>query len=283
MSGSRSTVPAPSIRRIVVAVDGSEHSLAAIDAAAALAAQLESELEALYVEDDDLLRLAELPCARVTSLVLLAREPMDRERMERQLRQQAERMEHSLRRRATALGVQVRFRRVRGRVCAEVQAAAATADLLSLGKAGGTLLSACGLGQTLQAALGAGRPLLVLESRPAGGEGLLAAFDGSPADERALALAAELARRTGSALHVLILARTPAEALDLGAEVEPWLETQGVAPEQMLYAWQDPAEAVPAAARRVRPALLLVGLPGANDERAGQALARVRCPLLLVP
>jgi len=275
-------VHVPSIRRIVVALDGSEHSLAALDAAAALAAQLQSELEALFVEDDDLLRLAELPFARVTSLVLLESRPVDRERMERQLRLQAERVERTLQRRAAALGLHATFRHVRGRVCDEVLAAAAGADLLSLGKAGGTLLSACGVGRTLQAALGAGRPLLVLENQPMGGEGFLAVYDGSAADRRALALAAELAEHTRGSLQVLALAPTPGEAEHLGGEVEAWLEKQGIA-SQIIYAWGDAAVAVLAAARGEHPALLLMGLAGDEDERATQVLAQLRCPLLLVP
>ena len=275
-------VHVPSIRRIVVAMDGSEHSLAALDAAATLAAQLESELEALFVEDDDLLRLADLPVARVTSLVLLESRPVDREHMERELRRQAARVEQHLRRRAAEMKLQVSFRHVRGRVCDEVLAAAAEADLLSLGKAGGTLLSACGVGHTLRAALGAGRPLLVLESQPVSGEGFLAVYDGSAADGQALALAAELAGHTQRALHVLVLAATPGEAEHLGIRVEAWLEEQDLGP-QIIYAWGDAAEAILAAARSERPALLLLGLAGEDDGRAGQVLARLRCPVLLVP
>ena len=52
------------IRRILVALDASRHSLAALEAAAELAARLKAELVGLFVEDIDLLRLAGLPFAR---------------------------------------------------------------------------------------------------------------------------------------------------------------------------------------------------------------------------
>ncbi len=273
------------IRRIVVALDGSEHSLAALDAAAALAAQLQAELEALFVEDMDLLRLADLPCTRVTSLLLLEPERVDRARMERQLRLQAERVHNALDRRAAALKVRARFRSVRGEVHEEVLAAAAEADLLSLGKASRTRLGAFRLGRTLQAALASGRPLLVLESQPLAGQGLLAVCDGSPADVRALSLAAELARETRQSLNVLILGDTPAAAQRLGAQVELWLAEREIAP-SLTYAWMAPADAILAAARRSHPALLVLGLSAEEKpgrERTQRVLHAARCPLLLVP
>ena len=51
------------MRRILVAVDASPHSLAALDAALRLAADLEAEVIGLFVEDINLLRLAGMPFA----------------------------------------------------------------------------------------------------------------------------------------------------------------------------------------------------------------------------
>jgi nucleotide-binding universal stress UspA family protein len=51
-------------RRILVALDASVNSLAAIEQAATLAANLEAEQLGLFVEDINLLRIATLPFAR---------------------------------------------------------------------------------------------------------------------------------------------------------------------------------------------------------------------------
>ena len=51
-------------RRILVALDASPHSLAALEAAAELAASLRAELIGLFVEDANLLRVAGFPFAR---------------------------------------------------------------------------------------------------------------------------------------------------------------------------------------------------------------------------
>jgi len=273
------------IRRILVAVDGSDQSLAALEAAATLAAQLEAELEALFVEDADLLRLADLPCGRVLSLLLLEAERTDRERMERQLRLQAARAQDAVRRRAAALGVRASFRAVRGEVVSEILAAAAGADLLTLGKAGRGRVRRVSSGSTLQAALAAGRPLLVAGDPSWAGQGLLAVYDGSAAGAKALALAGELASGSGQELNTVILARWAAEAEQLAARAREQLPGPGVSA-GLSYSWGEPAAAILAAVRRTRPALLLLGLEagdGDGQERAARILERVNCPLLLVP
>ena len=58
---SEDTPQKPQMRRILVAVDASPHSLAALDAALRLAADLEAEIIGLFVEDINLLRLAGMP------------------------------------------------------------------------------------------------------------------------------------------------------------------------------------------------------------------------------
>mgnify|MGYP005838361351 FL=1 len=273
------------IHRILVALDGSGHSLAALDAALDLAAQLRAELEALFVEDVDLLRLADLPCARVTSLVSLEAERIDRPRMERQIRVQVTRVQATLERRAAARGVRATFRSVRGEVADQVLEAAAAADLLSLGRAGVGGSDWPRTGSTVRAALAAGRPILVAERAPAAGQGLLVAYDGSAADASALALAAQLAADTRQPLRVLLLAES-AEALEaLAGRVRDQLAGWGVRAE-LSYSQGEPAAAILAAARRMRPALVVLGLGGEGDrakERAERVLGSVGRPLLLVP
>jgi nucleotide-binding universal stress UspA family protein len=274
---TRNPVVQAAIRRILVAVDGSAHSLAALEAAATLAAQLQAELEALFVEDVDLLRLADLPCARVVSLSLQQTERTDRARMERQLRLQAARARASLEQRAAALGVRATFRSVRGKVIAQVLDAAGEADLLTLGRAGHGGMSRPRGGSTLQAALAAGRLLLVAESRGTAGQGLLAVYDGSEASGRALTLAGQLAAKSAQLLSVLILPGSAAEAERWASQVRRRLAGLGVTPD-LSYSWTEPGTAVLAAARRVRPALLLL-----SCEHANRVLEAVHCPLLVVP
>ena len=78
-----------SSRRILVALDASSHSHAALAAAVALAGRLHSELQGIFVEDINLLRLAELPFAREVRFGLSAARPVQGEELQRGLRARA--------------------------------------------------------------------------------------------------------------------------------------------------------------------------------------------------
>lgn len=277
---STRTTHLETIRRILVALDGSSESLAALDAAALLAAHLHAQVEALFVEDADVLRLADLPCARVTSALLLQTERIDRPRLERQMRVRAMQAQEMVRRRATALRVQATFRQVRGKVATEVLAAAAEADLLSVGRTERSLAGWWPAEAALQAALAAGRPFLVVGRRAKPGQGVLMVYDGSPADGRALELAAELAESTGQGLSVLILAPTYSEARELAQRVSGPLAGRRLGLD-VRYSSGEYRTAVAAALRQARPGLVVAGVE--SGERAGQLVQAVDCPLLLVP
>ncbi|MBK6326147.1 MAG: universal stress protein [Chloroflexi bacterium] len=77
------------IQRILVALDASPHSLAALEAAIDLAERLDAELQGLFVEDINLLRLAQLPFARELRYPLPGSQKVDTLHMEEQLRGQA--------------------------------------------------------------------------------------------------------------------------------------------------------------------------------------------------
>ena len=78
-----------SVRRILVALDASPHSLAALRAAAELAADLDAELVGIFVEDINLLRLSDLPLASEVTIYTTTSRRLNRQEIERQLRSQA--------------------------------------------------------------------------------------------------------------------------------------------------------------------------------------------------
>ena len=56
------------VHRILIVLDATEDSLASLDLATRLAAKLHADIEGLFVEDINLLRMADLPCTRVVSV-----------------------------------------------------------------------------------------------------------------------------------------------------------------------------------------------------------------------
>jgi nucleotide-binding universal stress UspA family protein len=218
------------VRRILVALDASTHSLAALSAAVELAAAMEAELEGLFVEDVNLLRLAGLPFAREVRHTA-SLEALDSPRMERALKAQAAQARDALAVAAGRAQVHWSFRVVRGQVAQEVLAAAAQADLVTLGKQGRSRSPGARLGSTaLRVALDAPGTLLLVEHGVPGGLPVLVLYDGSEGAERALDAAARLAKASGSPPIVLLLADTPDAAQRLEQQATHRMEVWAVRP-----------------------------------------------------
>jgi len=216
------------VRRILVPLDASTHSLAALAAAADLAALMEAELEGLFVEDINLVRVAGLPFAcEVRHTASL--EALDSPKMERALKAQAEQARQALAAAAGDAHVRWSFRVVRGHVAQEVLAAASQADLVTLGKQGRSKSPKARLGSTaLRVASGISRALLLVEHGVPTAPSVLVMYDGSGGAQHALDAAARLARANGAHLTVLLLADAPDEAKRLEQEAAHQIESLGV-------------------------------------------------------
>ncbi len=192
------------IRRILVALDGSPHSQAALEAAANLAALLDAELLGVFVEDVNLLRLAQLPFAQEVRRFTATVEKLELHHLHRHLRLQAAQAQADLERIAADHALTSSFRVTRGPVSAEVLAAALEADLLALGRAGHAQRTR--LGSTAKKAVSqTSRTVLLMRPGVTLDRPILTLYDGSPGAERALDVAAYLAKENGR-LRILLWA-----------------------------------------------------------------------------
>ncbi|MFL7807519.1 MAG: universal stress protein, partial [Anaerolineae bacterium] len=230
------------IRRVLVAMDASPHSLAALEAAADMAARFRAELQGLFVEDLNLLRLAQLPFAQEVGQFSARRRRIDSEELERQLRAESARIQRIFDGTTRQAHVRCSFRVTRGLVHREVLSAAEEADMLVLGRAGWSLIRSRRLGTTARAILAQAPGLvLVLERESCLSEPAVVVYDGSPLSKKALKMAAALAEGPGAGLphpavlsheqeetqpvSIFLLVRDGAEdAKALRREVEAWLE-----------------------------------------------------------
>ena len=217
------------IRRILVALDTSPHSMAALETATRLAALFGAELLGVYVEDIDLLRASELPFARETKLRSGARRRLGMEQIERELRSQATLAQRALTDSADRARVRWSFRISRGTVVSELVMAASEMDLIILGKSGWSPIERRRLGSTARALLSeAPRPALVLEQGTQLRPPLAVVCDGSELGHKALKLAATMAERERSHLILLALAEDPQEARRIREQCSLWLRGRGV-------------------------------------------------------
>jgi len=212
--------------RILVALDASATSQAALRAAAKLAAAMQAELLGLFIEDQRLLQLCNSPFCREVGFYTAAVRPLESQSIERQLRVRAEELRRTLARVAGESQVRWSFQVRRGGIEEELLREAADALLLSLGRTSG--LARQGLGATARAVIQqARRPLLLLGGQDQLTYPLTLVYNGSPSSDRALALAAQLSHQANQPLRILLVA-IPGTLDQLQTQLATYLQTQGV-------------------------------------------------------
>jgi nucleotide-binding universal stress UspA family protein len=212
------------LRRILIALDASPASLAALEMAAELAARHQAELIGIYVEDVNLLRSADIPISSEVGLYSAISRRIDKRQIESELRAQAKRVEEMLSKIARRTNLRWSFRSVRGLIPRELIDAAREADLIILGKKGWSAGVQIGSTARQLAALAPVRSLILERSiRPE--TPILIVYDGSDESQKALKTASRMLL-PGSALTILIPAPDQRSAEQLYRELEHWIGEQ---------------------------------------------------------
>jgi nucleotide-binding universal stress UspA family protein len=266
----------------LVALDASPHSRAALDLAVRLAADLEADLEGLFVKDANLLRAAQLPFAEEVRTHSVSPKSLSDRRVRRQLRRQAERAEAALQDATEQAQVSYNFRVVEGRVTQQLLRAAEDTDLVALGKTS-TRSSRRRLGTTSQALLAeSSTPVLVLRHSMRRRPPLFTYYDGSDTARSTLHTAARLAAR-GTSLTVFLPGDDETKAEQLRNEVHELLGAHTV---QVRIHSLLPAEVdrLAALARRQGPGLFVMpdGCSPLSDTPLQRFLYELDRPLLVV-
>jgi nucleotide-binding universal stress UspA family protein len=244
--------------RVLVALAASPQSRAAVETAIGLAAAVGARLDALYVEDANLMRLAALPFASETSPLTGIRRSLPLAEIERALRVEATRLERLLAQAAGEARIQWTFQVARGELLAAATAEAAELTVLASGR------QAVANGYER---LPMARPVAVL-------------FDASPAARKTLAVAAGLAR--GGERELLIVVPFGRSAGKAQVDARAWLAREGV-PGRTLSLAAGPGPLL-AALRAQRTSMLAVPAPETATLAMDLAAlaADMLCPLVIV-
>jgi nucleotide-binding universal stress UspA family protein len=196
---------------ILVALDASPHSTAALAAAAEVAAALNLELRGLYVEDVNLLHLCGLPFSLEIGSFTAHPRRLEQARMERDFRIQASLLRKIMADVAGRQRVSWSFKVVRGGVTQEVLLAGSSAQMVSLGRVGTT--PGKRTGSTAQAVVrNTQRPVIVQGARNALLGPFTVVYLGDPSSDHAVQLAVQLAKPRSAHIDVLMFGQTEAQA-----------------------------------------------------------------------
>ncbi|MCP5149523.1 MAG: universal stress protein [Ectothiorhodospiraceae bacterium] len=251
-------------RRVTIALGPSTHDGQSLRALARLAREGAAELTGLFVEDDDLLRIASLPFAVEVCRATSVRRRVELAEVERQLRTQAAAAERALALAAEEAGVAWSFRVARGAMEAMLAAAAEDADLFLLAAMRGASWPG---------------PLPAMPSRAR--HQLVVVTDRTPAGRRALEAALRLARAEGRPLVVLLDVAGAAAGARLREQVAHTVQGH---PARYRVLERPSLEAIVSAAREENPAVVV--LPSGKPTRSVKAVRGIKpeldCPVLLV-
>jgi hypothetical protein len=215
--GTEAGPPAPlataEVEYILVALDMSPHSEAALTAAAELAVALGLELRGLYVEDINLLRLCGLPFGIEYGSFTAKPRRIELNHLEREFRLQASLLRKIMADIAGQKRISWSFQVVRGGVTDQLLEAATSARMLSLGRVGRS--PGKRTGSSAQAIAQRAQRPVVFQSRQRTLHGpYTVLYTGSSAAYRAVNLGVELSAQEESTLKVL----APTDELVAGAK-----------------------------------------------------------------
>ena len=207
------------IQRVAIALDACHQSSQALQAAAEMAASLQAELEGIFIEDINLIRLAELPFTREIRPFSMTEETVDVKRMEQELRSLARQQQQKLELVAREKGIRCSFRIRRGQIKAELMNAVTEVNVLTLCRPVhmSGMFGRETIGDTTSTAA---YPMQQARSS------VTVIFGSAQNENNALLAAARLAGRLDTDISVLLTADSDIETGDLQRQAETILETQ---------------------------------------------------------
>lgn len=220
------------IQRILVALDASPQSLVALDIAAEIASKFQAELIGIYVEDINLVRLANLPFSREIGRFSAISRPFDSSQLQNLMHAHARLVQRRLAFAARRTNLRWSMQVTRGSISDELLAAAQESDLIILGKTGWS--RRLEPGSTAQSILTrTNRQTMILSRKFQPGSPILVVFESTQTSRNAL-IAAAMVRVTENPLSVLILAESGDDAQIKQGEAEKILVPIGL---QASYRW----------------------------------------------
>ncbi len=216
------------VERILVSLDSSPHSFAALKSAVDLARHYQAELQGVFVEDVTLLSLAEMPFRQeVGEYSAIVRE-ISHDGMTRSIFVQSRWVVRTFHRLINQTDLQGNISILRGDVFETIDREAENCDLLIIGKTGTSPIGYHRLGSTARAFIQKGqKPLLLVEEDNRLGYPMILLYDPSPSGKISLETAGELID-PGERLIIFLSEDDPKEFQRNKEALKTWSEEQGI-------------------------------------------------------
>lgn len=279
------------MRSILVALDGSAPSLAALEQAVGWAQLLGAELRGLFVEDE--WRFVYYPTAATFEGGLSTPVPLPPDKLEQEneaAKAEGEAIKQAFLKAVEGRPIDAHMSILRGNVNEILTGEARAADLVVMGKRGrNDPPDSRKPGPTTEALIhDALRPVLVVPENARASGGVLLAYDGSISANRVLVPGALLARAGGLAVNVLSVNEEPHRSKVLHGTAGKYLRPHGIEPGFQSVKGR-PADEIIKAAEALQSGLIVMGAFGHGPIRqlvfgssTLDVLEFTPCPVLLM-
>lgn len=192
-------------REILVAIDTSKHSQAALEAAASLARMMEATIHGLFVHDEIWNRISKLPSIKTVNELTGQITSFEDESLEDQVRLLKNRLKTKLEQVSRQHELSHSWRSEQGKVEEKILEAAEEADLITIGLRG-TSAGRKVLGSSARRIIEkADKPVLILRKGLRLGNTITVVYNSSDESKRGLKIALDIAGKNESTLTVLVL------------------------------------------------------------------------------
>lgn len=276
----------PAGGRILVLLDGSPMSYAALEAAADIAARTGADVLGVFVEETNLLRSAGYSFSREVGSVSGISRAFDAAGIERRLQRLADQARRALARAVTGRDGGQELTIARGRVVEEVLALAGPQDLLVLGRVGWSSSPGARLGSTARSLVqrSPGRVMLWCE-QPMTAPGRIVVFlnDHDQANQRAVEAAAEASVRYHQPVTAMLCPGTSVAPEQLDS-IRQSLGALGAGVRLQVLPTADPAT-IAQAVRREHASHMIVSRECGLFQKPGadQLLVALNLPVTITP
>lgn len=192
-------------REILVAIDTSKHSHAALEAAALLARTMEANIHGLFVHDEIWNRVSRLPSITTVNTFTGRVTTFENDTMEDQVRLLKNRLRQKLENVSRQHQLTHSWRSEKGKVDEKILEAAKDADLITIGLKGVSARRKI-LGSSAQRIIKeADKPILILKEGLRLGTTITAVYDGSNESRKGIEMALHIAEKNETTLTVLVV------------------------------------------------------------------------------
>lgn len=270
------------VKHILVSLDSSGHSFAALRAAIHLARHFQAEITGLFVEDTTLLSLAEMPFRQEVGEYTAIIRNISTDGMTRGIFVQSRKINRTFKKLINDSDLMGNFTVLRGKVSESIRQASKECDLLILGKSGTNPLRKRKLGSTAQALSRDPKiPILLVEEENLLGTPVFVLFDNSQRGKISLETARELSEP--DALNIILIEEEPAVILEQKAYLKKWAEQHQVDIKVFAYNPQTFPQFLPKIKGLKKGLFIIPHQPARLDWKIAEScLEKISVPILII-